>query len=292
MPNNRGTKAKRSTYLTRAQGALHRQQIHISKACRVACKIPFNLQQSNAALQEAINDQRLQQSLLAIPDIAEQVLHLTTYDVVFSELHPCRQQAQQAIKDILKEHQSNLQAKHRKQRQRLWYSKRKHAYSQVFQEHDARGSSMGRSPSPINAVQHPLYGPSAQPAIAMQGLYFHRAHLSRPAVPRDMKTFPWEDPGPDSFHLQARKSQQPMMASFTREVYDTALSQLKNGRSPGPDQFPNELLKHLPACMHDLLLPSSSSAGNAPKPHNHGSSAELYCSSRKVTALILQTTDR
>ena len=120
----------------------------------------------------------------------------------------------------------------------------------MFQVQDDRGSS----PTAIPAVNHPLYGPSAQPAIALQALHFHHATITTPAVPPPSELFPWEVAGPDSFVLQARGTQQLVYNHLTREVYDACLSQLKNGKSPGPDNFPNELLKHFPDSMHALLF--------------------------------------
>ena len=170
---------------------------------------------------------------------------------MFNHLHEHRQLAQKSLKDILKSQRKQLQARHRSKWQRLWYSKRKRAYAQVFsQQQDQRGSA----PTGIAAVHHPLYGPSAQPTIALQALHFHHAHLTSPAVPPHQGPFPWEGPGNDSFTLHPCGTRQPLLPQLTREVYDSCLKRLKNGKSPGNDSMPNELLKHFPVDMHAVMF--------------------------------------
>ena len=135
------------------------------------------------------------------------------------------------------------------------------AYAQVFQVQDDRGSS----PTAIPAVNHPLYGPSAQPAIALQALHFHHATITTPAVPPPSEPFPWEVAGPDSFLLQARGTQKPLYDHLTREVYDACLSQFKTASPQAQSIFPMNCSSiSLTACMHCSLL-SFSFVGSTPK---------------------------
>ena len=45
----------------------------------------------------------------------------------------------------------------------------------------------------------------------------------------------------------------PLAASFTRIVYDRCLQNLSNGKSCGPDNIPNDILKALPGNFHDMI---------------------------------------
>ena len=238
-------------YLPRAAAKHFGTLIHTSKACRLACKRAFQCRQQSMPLADCIADDHLQATLSPYAGLTQDVCMQPTYDALHACLQAHRATAQKAMKEIMTRHRNHLQHKQRCKWQKLWYSKRKRAYASVFsQMRDERGSA----PTKIAAVQHPIYGTSAQPAIATQALHFHRAHLSSPAVPVHDGPFPWEVPADDSFNLQPAATRQPLLPQLTREVYDTCLTRLKNGKSPGLDSMPNELLKHFPSEMHALLF--------------------------------------
>ncbi len=44
-----------------------------------------------------------------------------------------------------------------------------------------------------------------------------------------------------------------LASNLNIETYDQAVKQLKNGKAPGPEGIPNELLKHLPEDIHNCI---------------------------------------
>ena len=86
----------------------------------------------------------------------------------------------------------------------------------------------------------------------MQALHFHHAVQATPTAPMTAE-MPWEAEL-DPFVIHKRGPNDALLPQFTRGVYDICVRRLKNGKAPGPDQLPNELLKHFPVQMHDLLF--------------------------------------
>ena len=151
---------------------------------------------------------------------------------------------------IKKKFQANCKSRQASKWQKLWYNRRKAAYAQVFrQDHDSRGDR----PIDIPAVFLPVCSTTAQPSLALEGLHFFHAYQASPH-PRATaaSAFPWAS-GVDAFNLQQRGDGHPLLPHLTQQLYYTCLKQLRNGRAPGPNGFPNELLKHLPAAMHTVL---------------------------------------
>ena len=66
--------------------------------------------------------------------------------------------------------------------------------------------------------------------------------------------FPWESTVCDIFTIHEQGAASSLHSQLTREVYDACVRRLNNGESPGPDQLPNELIKHMPESMHSLLF--------------------------------------
>ena len=69
--------------------------------------------------------------------------------------------------------------KQTQKQRKLYYIRRKVAFTQVFASHDDRGSA----PTDVAAVMHPLYGTIAQLAAAMQALHSHHTVQATPLHP-------------------------------------------------------------------------------------------------------------
>ena len=76
------------------------------------------------------------------------------------------------------------------------------------------------------------------------------------------RAYPWESVSNNNLHpftLETRTGDpaygQMSMLQHMQDpnLFKRRISQLKNGKSPGPDSIPNELLKHLPEGMHQAI---------------------------------------
>ena len=243
-------KKTRRSYLPRVMAHQYACQLSIAKACRLACKHALACQRAHITVQACTQHADFLRLLEPADTLHDLIADLQSYDAVYSLLQQHRQAAQSLAKQLLSKHQCDAQAKQTKRWHKLYYSRRKLAYAQVFQAQDDRGSA----PTEISAVNHPLYGRSANPSIAIQALHYHHTQLCSPKVSCRDTPFPWGLPGRDNFVLQSRGSQSSLLPHLTREVYDLCVKQLKNGKSPGPDQLPNELIKHFPHELHTLIF--------------------------------------
>ena len=137
---------------------------------------------------------------------------------------------------------------------RLYYIRRKVAFTQVFASHDDRGSA----PTDNAAVVHPLYGTTAQPTVAMQARHFHHAGQATPTAAVTVE-MPWEAEL-DPFVVHKRGPSDASLPHFTRGTTPVCMTSvcgaLINCKAPGPDQLPDELLRHVrfSVQMHDLLF--------------------------------------
>jgi hypothetical protein len=98
---------------------------------------------------------------------------------------------------------------------------------------------------------------SGPPALAYAHSHF-TAEWGTHTNPNSHAPYPWESQtNPDPFTLQTMATGRPELtvlpaildfAAFTRSV-----SRLSNNKAPGPDGFPNELIKALPPSFHRAL---------------------------------------
>lgn len=241
--------SKQCRYLPRKLARQHKLLLGLAKASRLAYQSALQCQNQGLSYELFSKTSAFAAYMLHYPDESERILAMNSYSAYMDMQYQTRKDAQLHIRQILAQHRRNgQQAKHRRW-QRMWFSRRKRAYSQVFQQHDERGAA----PSELPAVLHPLHGVSAAPEVAMQGLAFFHAQAASPKVSQRDISFPWETTHSDCFRLQARGDRSPLAGSLTFDLYMQCLRSLKNGRVPGVDRLPNELLKHFPAEMHQLL---------------------------------------
>ena len=241
------------SYLPRVVAKRYQHHVAIAKACRTVATLAAADQSHHVPYGEFIIQPHVAVHLCICPHLLLLIQQVPSYDRMFDLVQQRRHDAQGAVNAILKDHRAKLRTKQRQKWQQLWYKRRKSAYAQVFRaRHDPRGAVSSPSQA-IPAVHHPLYGPTAHPQLALQALHFHHAQVASPAVTASDLSFPWEQPGTDSYDLQKRGDGLPLCELLTIEVYQLCLRGLKNGKAPGPDRVPNELLKHFPAAMHRLL---------------------------------------
>ena len=78
------------------------------------------------------------------------------------------------------------------------------------------------------------------------------------ATPEDLPRFPWENPdNPDNFsltHPPTARTHPSLATALTQGHYNLAIRRLAEGKAPGPDGIPNEILKHLPTQVHDIIF--------------------------------------
>jgi hypothetical protein len=68
-----------------------------------------------------------------------------------------------------------------------------------------------------------------------------------------VRQYPWHDL--EGFVIEKRgQPTTPLHSYLTQELYDLSIKNLTNGKTPGPDQIPNNILKQMPPKFHTLLF--------------------------------------
>jgi hypothetical protein len=113
----------------------------------------------------------------------------------------------------------------------------------------------------LTAVRHPTTQKIlTEPAEAIVLTTEHFASELSKATPETLPIPPWEDPNnPDTYELKPHTpSHSPLSQSLenilTRNHYTIAVQGSSQGKAPGPDTIPNEIIKNLPEEVHNIIF--------------------------------------
>jgi ribonuclease HI len=86
-----------------------------------------------------------------------------------------------------------------------------------------------------------------------------QSHHQTPPPTRPIQVYPWEEPGAlDKFRLETAAHKDPQELNLRRRIQDKVefhrcINSLSNGKTPGPDEVPNEIIQTSPQLLKDCL---------------------------------------
>ena len=111
----------------------------------------------------------------------------------------------------------------------------------------------------LSTITDPNTGQTtSHPQSIMDTLYTYFEKEQSRVTPETLPTPPWLDPNsPDPYITPTRNPTNTQQLSLdqhlTRSHCNTACQRAPQGKAPGPDSIPNEIIKHLPEQTHDAI---------------------------------------
>ena len=155
-----------------------------------------------------------------------------------------------ALRTITSDHAHRLNQRHAAHIRKLYATSPAQVHRTIL---GSATNNTGTRTTTINHLKHPLGRTVSDPSLLKQAATFHHTVLHSPKLPPVVPTPPWEiQTFPDNFRLTSAVTHISLTAPITDDVFDYAIKKLKPDKAPGPDNIPNEHIKHLPPSFHSL----------------------------------------
>lgn len=252
--------AGQQRFYSRARARQHTAHLKHVTACRKMARLLHKLAQGRTTWR-AILDSPCSATITADADLAAVIAPpseeqaaapgvLLEYGVA---VHASRMHHKAALRTLRRGHATDCAHKERK-----LFAQRYHACpNRVAKELFGTDNNTGDIQHTMPVVQHPTQGLVTEPAAIREAIHFHHLSSASPKVPAHLADkLPWEQEGAPDRHATDRRGlpNSSLFSALTMHAFRACLSGLSNGTATGTDGLPNEVLKHMPPQLVQLML--------------------------------------